>query len=32
MAIASNEHPKMKVEVLGKQMAYVEMSTGKPVR
>ena len=31
MAIASNEHPKQKVEVLGKQMAYVELGSGDPV-
>ncbi len=31
MAIASNEHPKRKIEVLGKQMAYVELGSGEPV-
>lgn len=31
MAIATDEHPKQKVEVLGKQMAYVEMGEGRPV-
>ena len=31
MTIATDEHPKKHIEVLGRQMAYIEMGTGAPI-